>query len=296
MGHTLLIGNGINRVTTDGPSWRNVIDEIAEVIEQPHAKEYFDKKPFTLAFDELILLAERKGAKRIDIESLVAKKIQEIRPNKYHERVMNIETRHILTTNYDYALELAIDPHHREGGYIHLPKYNIFRCRIAKGINVWHLHGEAEAPRSIILGYDNYTGTVQKMRQYIKAKEGYHNLRSPYKRGKYDFDKDSKDYSWIDVFLRDDIHMIGVGLDYIEIDLWWLVYYKADLEKRGKKVGKTFYYQFTQEELLPNEIGKLDSLKAFGVEIIKINAFDGFGPAWDRLLSEIEKLNTLSSS
>ncbi len=153
--------------------------------------------------------------------------------------------KHILTTNYDYALELSIDPAHREGGYKpSLKKYNIFRCRIAKEINVWHLHGETANPRSIILGYDNYTGTVQKMREYIKSKDGYYGIRSPYRMGNHDFDKDGFNYSWIDVFLRDDVHMIGIGLEYIEIDLWWLLYYKADLEKRNKEVGKTYYYQF----------------------------------------------------
>jgi hypothetical protein len=289
MGYALLVGNGINRVSASGPSWRNIIDEIAKEVNQSQVLKRLDVKPFTLAFEELILLAERQGKRRIEVERLVAEQIQKLEASEYHKRVMTLGTQHVLTTNYDYALELAIDRAHSEGGYKVLPKYNVFRHRTAGDIKVWHIHGEAAYPRSLILGYDNYTGTVQKMRQYIKSSAGYHGLRSPFRRGTYNFDKDGTNYSWIDVFLRDDIHIVGFGLEYIEIDLWWLIYYKADLEKRKKNVGKTLYYRFTKEKSSLDELGKLDLLKALGVEVHEINVKDGYKPAWDRLLTVIEK-------
>jgi hypothetical protein len=217
----------------------------------------------------------------------VAEQIEQLRPGKYHKRVMTIGTQHILTTNYDYALELAIDPAHSSGGYDISGKYNLFRRRVAGDVNIWHIHGEAEVPRSIILGYDNYSGTVQRIRQYLKT--GYHNLRSPFRREIRDFDKDDTAYSWIDIFLRDDIHILGLTLDYIEIDLWWIIYYKATLENRKKKVGKTHYYRFSEGQLLPNELAKLDSLKALGVEVHSIHVNDGYESAWERLLMKVEK-------
>jgi hypothetical protein len=287
MGYALLVGNGINRVSGNGPSWESVIDSIATRLDQPQILKHLDVKPFTLAFDELILLVEKQGARRIDVERLVAEQIEQLRPGKYHKRVMTIRTQHILTTNYDYALELAIDPAHSSGGYDISGKYNLFRRRVAGDVNVWHIHGEAEVPRSIILGYDNYSGTVQRIRQYLKT--GYHNLKSPFRREILDFDKDDTAYSWIDIFLRDDIHILGLTLDYIEIDLWWIIYYKATLENRKKKVGKTHYYRFSEGQPLPNEPAKLDSLKALGVEVHSIHVNDGYESAWERLLMKVEK-------
>ena len=59
--------------------------------------------------------------------------------------------------------------------------------------------------------------------------------------GSSDFDTvDGMVYSWLDVFLRDDIHIVGLGLDCTEIDLWWAVTYKARKKAQGFHVGRTF--------------------------------------------------------
>lgn len=287
MGYVLLVGNGINRVSTNGPSWRSVIDSIATQLDHHHILKRLDLKPFTLAFDELILLSERNGAKRIDVERLVAEQIQKLRPGIYHERLMRIGISHIITTNYDHALELAIDQAHSAYGDSLSKKYNLFRRRLAESVNVWHIHGDVDNPRSIILGYDNYTGTVQRLREYLKI--GYKSCRSPFRKGNTDFDKGGITYSWVDLFLRDDVHVVGFGLEYTEIDIWWLIYYKATMKNRGKNVGGTHYYRFSKGKSSSNELGKLDLLKALGVKVHTIQVKNSYEAAWNRLLIKLEK-------
>ena len=41
--------------------------------------------------------------------------------------------------------------------------------------------------------------------------------------------KENKKISWIDIFLNDNIYILGLGLDFGEIDLWWLLSYRNRL-------------------------------------------------------------------
>jgi len=43
--------------------------------------------------------------------------------------------------------------------------------------------------------------------------------------------------SWIDLFFTKDIHVIGLTLDFVETDLWWLLTYRARSKfyQKGKK-------------------------------------------------------------
>ena len=44
------------------------------------------------------------------------------------------------------------------------------------------------------------------------------------------------DKSWIDKFILDDVYFLGFGLDYSEIDLWWLLQRKHRQPNRGRTI------------------------------------------------------------
>ena len=78
---------------------------------------------------------------------------------------------------------------------------------------IFHIHGEALKPDSVILGhyfygtllfsYDNYL--TRRAPQQCYRMEGGHLL------------------SWLDYFILGDVYTLGFGFDTAEIDLWWLL-------------------------------------------------------------------------
>ena len=127
---------------------------------------------------------------------------------------------------------------------------------------MWHIHGELNRPNSILLGYEQYSGQLQQMRNYIALgtgdayKKQFPPLIKQLKKGKVD------NNSWLDIFFTKDIHIIGLSLDFIELDLWWLLTFRARrvLEKRFSITNKiVYYYPQSLEKKIQN---KLEILRA----------------------------------
>lgn len=80
-----------------------------------------------------------------------------------------------------------------------------------------------------------------------------------------------KGHSWIDLFFTNDIHILGLSLDTSEIDLWWLLTYRARYAlQRGKKIitNRIYYYYPTRYKEKSKE--KLELLSANQVYTIEI--------------------------
>ena len=95
----------------------------------------------------------------------------------------------------------------------------------------------------MVLGFDQYAGSLQKIRNYvmtgIEVSRLPYRLSSPVKSGILDFHVTRPVYSWVDHFLRDHVHIVGLGMDFTEIDLWWLLVHKR---RRDHRSGLVFYY------------------------------------------------------
>ena len=94
--------------------------------------------------------------------------------------------------------------------------------------SIWHIHGEVNVPNSITLGYEHYAGYLQHLRAYLVTgtKSTYKNYQfvpiiTRIGKNAIKFD------SWVDFFFRKDIHIVGFTFDYIEMELWWLLTYRA---------------------------------------------------------------------
>ena len=164
------------------------------------------------------------------------------------QRILSIPFDAILTTNYSYELELAsmgkcevtnsktIErlSHGLKGRVDHTYLLSSYNQVSYKGTDnkVFHIHGEARKPTSIILGSDKYARLLSKI--ITEADNRYKN----YKPNQTNSQKQNYD-TWIDYFLLGDVYVLGFGFDFAESDLWWLLKRKKS-EKADK--GSVFYY------------------------------------------------------
>jgi hypothetical protein len=143
------------------------------------------------------------------------------------------------------------------------------------------IHGEVAKPQSLLLGYGQYAKYMGQVKDYlykgIKFAGFKDEIRSPLmgKSPDFSFERNSEIYSWVDIFLKDELHIIGLGLDFSEIILWWLLSEKMNLHaKYPKKVGTINYYSIE----LPNTIKPVAQqcvramLRDLGANVIEIQA------------------------
>jgi len=294
MATSLLIGNGINRVTNHDASWEHVLNALTPQTLSLPALEHMKHKPFALVYEEILLtrLSNNKSVDEHAMKSQIARLVGGLQFNDFHRHVMDSAVRHVITTNYDYGFEKATRQDYPRSHLMRESKYSVFRRRAVGDKFVWHIHGEVEAPNTITLGYDQYSGYLQKLRTYATADRESKN-GSPFKMGNMAFDHvPGTIYSWLDVFLRDDIHIVGLGLDYTEIDLWWAVTYKARKKAQGFPVGRTFYHDWYTGEVEEQMLARRSLLKALSVEVMPRHCADGFENAYETFIRDhLEPLN-----
>lgn len=274
---SLLLGNGINNLSKDSISWEALLKQLANEIQHDEIMDLIDEKPFTLIYEEIIFKFNSKSlqvSKEIDIKRRVAKLVSEISSNEYHEMLLNSKFNNIITTNYDYALENSLDSKTEKSNLKNETKYSLFRRKTINSKNIWHIHGECDVPNSIMLGHEQYAGQLQKMRQYATANRNTQSREvSQFKLGNHCFDTDNSIYSWLDIFLRDNIHILGLSLDYTEIDLWWLLSYKERLRQISNyNVGSTTFHTTERPNIQKQAL--LAILKSFGVNIITHKSYE----------------------
>lgn len=228
MESALLIGNGLNRCYENAIPWDRLLHDIAN----EYAVSFNRDNPFPLEFESIAnQILARDSRKSKDVYSELKGKIatmvcSQVPVNgSLHELfVQDIPLNCILTTNYDYMLEHAflgkskpepIDKDHQE------KKYSLFRFTKYAEKSFYHIHGEANYKESLCLGYEHYAAYLAKMREHLKAKpEVAHRISGqelPEKK------------SWVNLFFTHDIYIVGLSLDTNEIDLWWLLTYRAYL-------------------------------------------------------------------
>lgn len=72
------------------------------------AADFDARKPFSMVYEELYLKALRKSSTKIpenEVKHRIAKMLDQLPPNDFHQKLVTSGFHHILTTNYDYNLE-----------------------------------------------------------------------------------------------------------------------------------------------------------------------------------------------
>lgn len=298
---TLLLGNGPNRISHAGFSWLQVLEQLAAFSGSRKVLQHSVAKPFSLLYEEFALRCVRKGKLESDLKKRVAALMKGMAHNGLHGRIAGFGFRHILTTNYDYCLESAAGVIARSANLREEKRYNLFRRRNLNNSNIWHIHGEVDRSRTITLGHDHYVGYLNKIKNYLvwernSKGKAFDVKHSAFMQGRTTFDTDgTKHYSWIDVFLRDDIHILGFGLDYSEIDLWWLLIFKEKQKLKARKysrsprVGDTLFYNIFEEPMSDLALGRLSVLESVGVQIVSILCDRGYEHAYHTAINRIKE-------
>ncbi len=259
---TLLLGNGINRAF-GLISWDELIKK--ELKDSGITEE--QAKKLTMPYSMQIILATNdnvqeyitqkdvSSALRGDVENSEDKMSAVQEHREMLERILNLGFDNIITTNYSYELEKAAfgitkindcklknSMHHTdavktaEGKYM-LHTYNSVTYN-GKEIKIWHIHGEARKPSSIVLGYYWYCALLGKYKKELA--DNWH------KQQKFVEDNGApKINSWLDAFIFGDVYSLGFGCDFSEVDIWWLL----NRKKREALEHGTFYFY----ELSPND-------------------------------------------
>lgn len=284
---TLFIGNGVHQLSSNHISWRKLVEELATEAGAPYVLDRLDDKPFTLVYEEIHAAYVKKRHGKGDKESperslkgLVAESVGKLQPNDYLRTMVKLDFDHIVTTNYDYAIEQALgDDNGTTSGRKVETKYSAHRFRNAGGKKVWHIHGEVENPWSICLGNDHYAGYLHKLREMVVTKKEDDRLDDRGRIGSYvhSYWQSGVIDSWMQLFTTGLLDIVGFGMDYTEIDLWWLIGNRArqmsGSNNPGYKLGHVTYHQFVsdKEGLTKRDEGRLEILKSLDVEINRID-------------------------
>lgn len=271
--HSLLLGNGINRVAMQR-GWNEILQELALAFDGLDLVPGIESKPLSMFVEELCArsnLSFQKAEHAVKVE--FARLLKQIQSVEAHERICSLFSV-IMTTNYDFTIEEVF------AGPLHSPtflapesRYSLFRRHTAGTKDVWHVHGDVARPGSMVLGFDHYAGYLQKIRNYVTDSvevKGHPHGRvgSPVKGGNLDFTENRSVYSWVDYFLRDHIHIVGLGLDFTEIDLWWLLLHKR---RRRHQTGQVFYYHVSLDTEA-NETPVTSLLRSLNVNVVPVVA------------------------
>ena len=149
---SIVLGNGINYLSDNSVSWKELLKRLANEIHHEEIMTLIDEKPFTLIYEEIIFKSKLVGSSsEIEIKRKVAKLVNEIKHNYFHYDLLKSRFKHIITTNYDYALERASNNGCEKSNVKRETKYNLFRRNTVDSKYIWHIHGESNVANSITL-------------------------------------------------------------------------------------------------------------------------------------------------
>lgn len=268
--YTLLVGNDINNISP-GVSWGDLLTNIKRKYNVPLLTN--GRKPFPMLYEEIFLNALKESdVDETELKIYIGEEISRISQNEIHSLIRELPINNILTTNYEFSLE-GITPEFNNS-LVKETVYSVFRQYEVNHKTYWHIHGDCNAPASINLGYEHYCGQLQKMRDYVVNGPNYtsKNIHKESLIRRLNLREKLNLQSWIDLFFTRDVHIFGLSLDFVEIDIWWLLTYRARskyYKKSGFIENELFYYIPKRSEEKSQD--KLQLLRANDVQVIVID-------------------------
>ena len=259
----LLLGNGLNLAYgSRSVSWKNLITEgtdqnVPDTITVPLSLEVVLRTGNNAL--EVLRRRRRELYGRVDTDELRTA-LRELLSMGFDE---------ILTTNYSYELEeaaLGIEEA-EDKDLVKLMKsttgfidrkyllHSFHEVRTESATNrIWHIHGEARKPSSMILDHYQYGALLNRFVNFCRWRESERGADEP---------RLAEKESWLDVFLDADVYILGQGFDFAEMDLWWLLNRK-NMEKKHRSVY--FYEPKTDREY----DAKIELMKLYGARPVNL--------------------------
>ncbi|MXV52112.1 hypothetical protein GS399_14130 [Pedobacter sp. HMF7647] len=261
----LFLGNGINQLSK-GFSWSDLLNNIRK---SARITSEIGSKTYPLFFEELSFTLDTKKpveANIRELKKLIADNAIKLTPNPAHFALLeNNYYKHYLTTNYDYCIELAADPDcmpltHNDR---RTSKFSLYRYNEVNGHHIWHIHGECDNGRksnpadSILIGFEHYADYLDKIHRLIKSDTG---------KGLAEQILEAR-YNWVHKFFTHDIDIVGFGMDFNELHLWFILNLRGRLIRKGAEIRNTIQW-IIPEINAEKQMDKIELLKALGVKIM----------------------------
>ena len=221
----LLLGNGMNRVF-GGASWSGLLEKINRT---DFTADQVKGIPFPM---QAVLLS--KDHVDVSLHDLQRELTHcEVHPwlSEQLQRLLAMPFDCILTPNFTYEIQCAVMPDFVD----HAPRYLTHTCAVPlaeKGfmlhtyydlpvgertLPLFHIHGEARVPTTVILGHYYYGNLLFCCDEYLTRRAPA--CRYPLWVGGGEMEA----LSWLDYFILGDVYSLGFGFDTSEMDLWWLL-------------------------------------------------------------------------
>lgn len=292
-------GNGINLMEKRTPSWGTLLRDISA----DYGISQVDSLSMTLGYEEFEakIMNRQPDVRPVDIKRKIAesldmktKTVDARNKKSVYRRLFDLGIREFITTNYDYSIERTAVPDFVHKYTTREQLYSKYRKQKADYIVVHHVHGECAYPSSICLGYEHYAGTLEKIRSFLTESTSTKDKNDPHKFRLYDVlvGLEKAEDSWLYRFFTEDIYFLGFGLDVSELDLWWLITYRAKLIRENKIPihNQIVYYetgigrnQSEQKRIKDKE----NLLRSFGVEVV--SCMDrGYPGRYEHALSDMK--------
>lgn len=253
--NVLLLGNGILKtcagiegITPKG--WSECISELSD-----NNKALSTEIPYSISATVLAPVNDKERQdKYIEVFNTLEFKNAELL-----NKLVNLGFDSVLTTNYTYEIENAFHEGfsniksknqcrfskstvEKENGRFLLHTYNQFE----NSPPIWHIHGELRRKTSLVLTHDEYSRMISHLI-----------TENAFNKNKYVKYKESVEYrSWLDYFLMSNLYIFGLGMDFSEFDLWWILNRRM---RENAQVGKVIFFRSKDDNQRVCEA--LDSMK-----------------------------------
>lgn len=266
----LFLGNGICRAF-GGISWNGLLDKLKdETLYPDSANKYLLPMPLKAAMltDNRLATKMRNVVKAHDkqnpkVDGYDWSSFVKVTPEMKVHILSLIGKRfdYVLTTNYSYEIEAAIVGQDTLSAsqiakMMHFHEVDHAQTRFlantfneVNDIPIWHVHGEARKPDSMIIGSYYYGKLLRRCVERLESsldtdeegkKRKSNSTKTAFFKASVKHNKPIKIGSWIDAFVLGDVYILGFGLDFSEADIWWLLEYKAN---HRDICGSTFFYE-----------------------------------------------------
>lgn len=266
---TVLFGNGVNRLSENGIEWKDLLKKVSSLGEIPNLNnntmlyEYIvlpEVVPLATCDGELLRFSDGEPwLVKNEPEEIIKNRLKDLLKDGkswFYKNLADLHADYYLTTNYELYLneEFSICPEEgcqgKNDGVKTLLYDHEVGIRDEHKASLWNIHGSINVPQSILLGMNEYCKYVIEIEKYLQEEK-------------------TRRKSWVDLLTETNVHIVGLGLAFEEIDLWYL------LTRRKRRINQDepinnhiFFYQIAEKDKFSNAVSQM--LLAAGVEVIPI--------------------------
>lgn len=275
---SLLLGNGINRTLDSSVSWAELMKKLGSTATEE------DEIPYPIDFEQIAadkggMVGNRSSDAYKQLRENMSSIIEGINKSpagEAHQAFRSLGMSNVITTNYDSIFEsmficnqLVSNP----GGY----KNILAPVSEGDGVYFYHAHGLGKWKNTLCLSHEHYISLITKIRNLFftdSDDENKENLTEIIKG------ENATTRTWPELLFTTDVAIVGLELDYSEIDFWWLLAQRAAIFAPCHNLTEFensivyYYVDCPMAQKSSSFYGRMNALKALGVSAQSVDAKD----------------------